>query len=302
VSIANQTEPRPPSKTAIWTATSRAIGAKHPEPEFRNPDYLAIAFVGPAERALLPDLPMEVLDLEFPDALARMPVPGFVTRMFARTRFFDAALEDALRDGVRQVVILGAGLDSRGYRFADRLGGVRFFEVDSPASQAYKQQRVREALGALPVHVRYVPVDFATDDLLAQLGARGYTEDTLTLFVWEGVTQYLPEVAVQGTLRFVRDHAAPGSTLAFEYYLSSHPLVNNSESLWARWGEPWIFGFPGESAAAYVEREGLTVENDLSAIVVAARYARRSDGTWALPAVDPSSRSAHSGYCVARVP
>jgi methyltransferase (TIGR00027 family) len=298
----NQAEPRPPSRSAIVAAIVRAVGAKHPDPAFCNPDTLAAGFVGPRERALLPAALAGALDLDFEHALARLLRPNRVTHVFARARFFDDALADALRDGVRQVVILGAGLDSRGYRFAAQAGGVRFFEVDSPSLQASKQQRVREVLGRLPDHVRYVPVDLATDDLLTQLRAHGYAEDAVTHFVWEGVAAYLPEAAVRATLRLARHHAAPGSTLAVNYLLSTHPWINNPDTPMARMGELMVSGFPGESAADLLTQEGLSVVADLPTVDLAARYAQRPDGTWALPAIDPTSPGAHIRYCLARVP
>lgn len=95
MSLANQTEPRPPSRMAIVIAVMRAIGAKHPEAPFRNSDYLAARFVGPREQALLPDDLADALDLDFEPALARLPDPHFVTINVARTRFFDDALAAA---------------------------------------------------------------------------------------------------------------------------------------------------------------------------------------------------------------
>ena len=132
-------------------------------------------------------------------------------------------------------------------------------EVDSAPTQEYKKQRVREIFGGLPGNVTYIPMDFTKDDLLTQLVKAGYSEKQKTFFLWEGVTEYLPESAVKETLHFVRDHAAPGSRIAFDYTLSSNPTVNNPNSRYARWGEPWLFGFPGRDAAPYVEQEGLEV-------------------------------------------
>lgn len=215
-------EPGLPSKTAVLIAAARAVGSKDPNPEFRNPDYLAIKFLGPRERAiLLPDLDMSALDLDFDTAMKRLGMHIGASRQLWRTKAFDAAMLDALRNGARQVVVLGAGFDSRGYRFQSQLRRVRFMEVDSAPTQEYKKQRVREIFGRLPGNVTYVPMDFTKDDLLTQLGKAGYSEKQKTIFLWEGVTEYLPESAVKETLHFVRNHAAPGSRIAFDYTLSS---------------------------------------------------------------------------------
>jgi methyltransferase (TIGR00027 family) len=255
-----------PSKTAVWAAAGRAVGAKHPDSRQRNPDYLAIRFLGPRERALLPDYPMEALDLDYEASMAQLGQQLAVAVHTFRTKAFDVALLDALKDDARQVVVLGAGFDSRGYRFQPQLSGVRFMEVDYGPTQEYKKQRVREILGAIPQNVLYVPMDFTNDSLLAQLTQAGYSEREKAFFLWEGVTYYLPESAVKDTLHFVRDHSAAGSRIAFDYTLSSDRNLNNPQGFGARWGEPWLFGFPDRGAAAYVRREGLDVMSDTLAI------------------------------------
>ena len=216
-SICEALEPGLPSKTAVWAAAARALGSKNSNPELRNPDYLAIKFLGPRERAILSaEIDMAALDLDFASAIKilglRLPV---VTQAY-RTKAFDAAMLAALQDGVRQVVVLGAGFDSRGYRFQTELRGVRFMEVDYGPTQQYKKQRVKEILGAPAGNVTYVPMDFTKDDLRTQLVKAGYSEKVATFFLWEGVTHYLPESAVRDTLHFVRDHAAPGRRIAFD--------------------------------------------------------------------------------------
>lgn len=206
-------EPGLPSKTSIHVAFQRAIGAKNPDKEFRNPDDLAIKFLGPRERALLPGFPMDALDLDFEAAMKRNPAPTMVTWMLSRTRYIDEALLEALAGGARQVVILGAGFDSRAYRFKERLEGVRFFEVDYGPTQEYKKRRLQEIFGSLPKHVKYVPMDFNRDDLPTQLRKNGYLTNERTLFVWEGVTMYLPATAIRSTLRTIRDNAAQAAQL-----------------------------------------------------------------------------------------
>jgi methyltransferase (TIGR00027 family) len=170
-----------PSRTALGAAVGRAIGAKHPDPQFRNPDYLAIRFLEPHEHSLaaaLPEgIPPGILDLDYDAAMKQYPNPPFIPAMLFRTRYFDERLDEALRGGARQVVVLGAGLDSRGYRFKDRLRGVKFFEVDYGPTQEYKKQRVREVFGRLPKRIRYVAMDFAKNDLLTELAKYGYSPE-----------------------------------------------------------------------------------------------------------------------------
>jgi len=254
-------EPGLPSKTAVYVAAARAVGSKDPDPQRRNPDYLAIKFLGPRERAVLPELHLDALDLDFDSAIKQVGV-YIVAIMTYRTKRFYAALLDALQNGARQVVVLGAGFDSRAYRFQSQLGNVRVMEVDYGPTQAYKKQRLGEILEVIPSNVSFVPMDFTKDNLLEQLRNAGYSEQQKTFFLWEGVTYYLPESAVKDTLHFVRDHSAAGSRIAFDYFGANNPSLNNPLHQYARWGEPLLFGFPNDSARESVQQEGLGVLSD----------------------------------------
>lgn len=254
-------EPGLLSKTAVYVAAARAVGSKDPDPQRRNPDDLAIKFLGPRERAVLPELQLDALDLDFDTAIKPLGAQ-IVAVMTYRTKQFDAALLDALQDGATQVVVLGAGFDSRAYRFQSQLGNVRVFEVDLAATQAYKKRRLAEILDALPPNVSFVPMDFTKDSLLEELRNAGYSQQEKTFFLWEGVTYYLPDSAVKDTLHFVREHSAAGSRIAFDYFGASNPSLNNPLHQYARWGEPLLFGFPNDSAREYVQQQGLGVLSD----------------------------------------
>ena len=210
-------EPGLPSKTAIWALRPAPLARRIPIQSNATPitsrsSSLAYASVRSCRTSTCPRL---ISPLPRRCAGSASTCPSH--RMRYRTRAFDAALLQSIRDGARQVVVLGAGFDSRGYRFQGELRGVRFMEVDYPPTQAYKTQRVKEILGVAPQNVTFVPMDFTKDDLLQQLTNAGYSERDKTFFLWEGVTHYLPEAAIKDTLHFVRDHAASGSRLAFNY-------------------------------------------------------------------------------------
>jgi methyltransferase (TIGR00027 family) len=210
---------------------------------------------------VVPELHLDALDLDFDSAIKQIG-EYIVAVMTYRTKRFDAALLDALQDGARQVVVLGAGFDSRAYRFQSQLGNVRVMEVDYGPTQAYKKQRLGEILDVIPSNVSFVPMDFTKDNLLEQLRNAGYSEQQKTFFLWEGVTYYLPESAVKDTLHFVRDHSAAGSRIAFDYFGANNPSLNNPLHQYARWGEPLLFGFPNDSARESVQQEGLEVLSD----------------------------------------
>lgn len=233
-----------PSRTAVANVFHRALGAKNPDPNFRNPDYLAARFLGAPERALLVDHVRAAIDLDYQTAMQRLPPPSptLVTTHLLRTRHIDLVLRNALSADTRQVVILGAGYDTRAYRFHDQLAGMPVFEVDRPATQQYKKLRVREALGEVYKSVRWVAATLSDDDLLTKLRSAGYSERLRTFFVWEGSTYYLPESGIRNVLKFVRTYSAPGSAIAFDYMDESNPGINNPSDFHARVGEPSCTG------------------------------------------------------------
>jgi methyltransferase (TIGR00027 family) len=146
--------------------------------------------------------------------------PGVLNFLVARCRYIDDYLVECLAGGIAQLVILGAGLDSRAYRFEQLPGRVRVFEVDHPATQREKIRKVQKTFGALPAHVAFVPIDFNAENL-RKLLEFGYDREKTALFIWEGVVHYLTADAVDQTLAFVAENSAPGSSIIFDYLYAS---------------------------------------------------------------------------------
>src|SRR6185503_4311870 len=246
------------SMTAESVCALRAAAAKHPDPKVRNPDYLAEKFVG--EKFWAP----YQLD---PDRARHNPNYFWVN---ARTHHMDALLVDALSTDVTQVVNLGAGFDSRAYRFRDRFPQVRFFELDLPAMITAKRERVVKIFGALPDRVVLVPTDFTTRPLDVVLREAGYDRAQRTFFIWEGVTMYLPEAANVSTLRFIRSGSAPGSSVVYDYVLDATLRpdggglygAKSAAAYVASVGEPLLTGWSQPQAAEIATREGLVVVSD----------------------------------------
>ena len=278
--IIHAVEPGKPAVTALETTVYRAIGAKHPDPTIRNDDSLAMRFLGIEEREILKAEGSQALlaALELDTAAAwkslgpRLP---FATAVHARTRYIDEVFKEGLASGATQVVILGAGLDSRAYRFSNLVRGAHVFEVDFPPTQEYKKKRVREILNGLPAHVVYVPMDFTKDDLATVLRQAGYDATKKTVFVWEGVTFYIPESAVNGTLRFVASNSAPGSRVVFDYFVESAlqtPAIVTLNKRLTALGEPFIFGIPDQNRDRFIARQGLRMASDVGINELRRRY------------------------------
>src|SRR5262245_45229158 len=286
-----------PSRTSIWAAAARVLGAREPDPSVRNPDWLAEKLLGPEELALLGDHPLvAALTEPYADVIKKPEVFGAARILMPRTRFIDDRLSAAIHDGVAQLVILGAGFDSRAYRFADLLHDVRVFEVDHPDTQERKMRRVTEALGELPRHVTYLPVDFKTDSLRDALARAGYRSDRKTFAIWEGVTMYLPGDAVRDVLRWFAGNAAPGSTIIFDYTYDTvirlfdsidlETLDENAKQSLMRFrrltaGEPWLFGLPDKGEQQFLRELGLELRKVMGMHSAEAieTYLTRADGS-----------------------
>ncbi|MGB5373984.1 MAG: SAM-dependent methyltransferase [Polyangiales bacterium] len=147
-------------------------------------------------------------------AAVRATTFGLIDHMVLRTQVIDAHLASALHSGIDQLVILGAGLDARGWRL-EALKDVTVFELDHPATQRYKRRRMSQKRP--PADIRYVSVDFERERFADALEAAGFRSGAPSAWIWEGVAMYLPLDAVHDTLRQLTSLAAPGSELAMTY-------------------------------------------------------------------------------------
>jgi methyltransferase (TIGR00027 family) len=182
--------------------------------------------------------------------------------------------------------VLGAGFDSRAYRFHDSHPKLRFFEVDLPATIGLKKKRVARAFGKLPGYVRYVPIDFNTQTLDKVLRRAGYDQARKTFFILEGVTMYVHDAGNRATLRFISQHSPSGSLLVYDYvlrrvidgdYAGLFGARSAAEGV-AAMGEPFVTGWTPQQAAAFAQENGLTVIDDLSPEEQTRRYLTGSDG------------------------
>jgi methyltransferase (TIGR00027 family) len=263
------------SRTAEYMALFRALES------CRRPASARL-FVDPYAARLLP------WSLSAAARLAALPVlsgavsrlvdrraPGARSSAVARTRLIDDAIQGALRGGVRQLVLLGAGFDCRAHRLP--LDGARVFEIDHPATLAAKRARLA-ALGAGGEAVTYVAADFNRATITEVLTSAGIDRDAPACFVWEGVTNYLTADAVDATLRAIAATAA-GSRLLFTYVDRAaldgsgvYADAADRRRLVASLGEPWTFGLDPAEVRTYLAARGLTLLFDQGACEYRARY------------------------------
>jgi methyltransferase (TIGR00027 family) len=200
-----------------------------------------------------------------------------------RSRFAEDELARAYARGVRQYVVLGAGLDTFAYRNPHRR--LKVFEVDHPATQAWKRGRLREQAIEVPASTVYAPVDFEKQSLAAGLKAAGFRANRPAFFSWLGVTIYLSAEAVAGTLRTIAA-GAKGSQVVFDFApppedfdAAERRSHDASAARVARAGEPWIGYYRPEPLAANLRAAGFSSAQVLAASDMNARYFNgRADG------------------------
>ncbi len=248
----------PAAQTAFGPMVQAAIEQYEPPERRLVEDDLALSFLPAGQRAFVHAMrwsPLRRLTI----SAGERGVPGSWALIACRKRFIDDKLAEALPD-IDAVVILGAGMDTRGYRLA-RTSDVPVFEVDLPTNIARKTAAVDRAIGAVPSSVHLVPVDFEQDDLIASLSQRGYRGGARTFFIVEGVTQYLTDEAVAamfGTL----GSAPSGSRLVFTYvpkaFIDGREMYG-AELLYKRFRQRqqvWKFGLEPDDVAAFVAGYG----------------------------------------------
>jgi methyltransferase (TIGR00027 family) len=268
------------SSTAGYTCFSRACAAREKDERFRGPDYLAEIF--------MPPIPNILLNVPFLRqwCMRMMFAPGIHNYVLARTRLFDQAFVDALERGFPQVVLLGAGMDTRALRFQDRNKGTTIFELDIHATQRYKCEVFERKKVTLPDTLAFAPIDFNKQRLTDVLTQAGYREGQQTLFLWEGVTMYLGAEAVDGTLAFIRSSAAEGSIVVFDYVRAS--VLRHENTLYgekggydmvAKAGERWMFGIEDGAIEGFLAERGFKLLSHYAPSGLEAAYLTTEDGT-----------------------
>jgi methyltransferase (TIGR00027 family) len=285
-------KPSEGSRTAEAAAAARARHHRYASPRVFEDPY-ALQLTSPAWRRIISNPALDWL--VFRMLLRKLRPVG--AQVVARSRYAEDRLADALARGIGQYVIVGAGLDSFALRRRDLEDRIRVFELDHPATQAAKRDRLARLRLEPPRNLELVPVDFEQDDLGRALALTSYRGELPAFYSWLGTTPYLPEAATLTTLRSISTCAASGSEIVFDYLvpadsLSDHDrrIVQAVQRFAARRGEPIVGTFSPERLHEAVGRLGFDVLEDVSGRAQHERYfSGRSDGFSPMP----SSHFAH---------
>ena len=265
------------SLSALGPAVVRAIESSGPKEDRLFEDNVSISLLPPFWRVTTKFMCLSGIRNVMLGMRERMH-PGIVGNIICRTRYIDDALSHAIREGFEQVVILGAGFDSRAYRIQG-IEQLSVFEVDLPIPQDQKKNGLERLFGPLPSHVTFVPIDFNQQVLVEVMLPAGFHTNARTVIIWEGVTQYITAEAVDATLQFVSHNTASGSKIVFTYI--NQGIIDGSTrseldqkvvSAAKRIGMPWIFGINPAELEQYLSVRGLKLIEDVGDVEYQVRY------------------------------
>lgn len=265
------------SLTAEYMAFFRAIESARPPSKRLFNDPLAISFLRPSLRLLTYLCKSPFVGDFIPFLIDTKWVPGARAVGVARTRLIDKRLTEALNQGARQVVILGAGYDTRAYRI-DGIEQAEVFEIDHPSTSKAKREHLEKQLGKLPERVQFISADLNHQSLDDVLAATNFDANLRTFFIWEGVTNYLTAEAVDAGFRNMHKLVTAGSII-FTYV--DKAVIEASDKfegttklkqVLAQAGERWTFGFNPSELNEYLAKRGFHLVEDVGSVELRARY------------------------------
>jgi methyltransferase (TIGR00027 family) len=218
--------------------------------------------------------------------MRRIAPPGIYEYVLARTKLLDEVFINALRNRFAQIVLLGAGFDTRALRFKKENLGSKIFELDIYNTQQPKVEILNRKRIALPKELVFMPIDFNKECIADVLGKAGYAKNEKSLFIWEGVTMYLTSDAVDRTLDFIRSSAMEESIVAFDYVYAS---VLRGENMFfgereiyetvSSAGEGWTFGIEDGTIDDFLTQRGFKLMAHYIPSDLEKTYLIADDGT-----------------------
>ena len=202
------------SRTAEFTCFARTLSYLEKREPYKSGDYISLIIVNSLIKLLIKIPPVR-------NMFIRMQPAGMYEYVIARTKFIDMEFQKAMREGVEQVLIFGAGFDSRSIRFRQISGNARIFELDVPVTQNAKIKRYKEKGINIPENLTFIPIDFDRESIPEKLLESGFKKGMKSLFILEGLTMYLQPSSVEETFKIIQEFAGGGSKVVFDHIYAS---------------------------------------------------------------------------------
>jgi methyltransferase (TIGR00027 family) len=267
------------SRTAEMTCLSRAVSSQETNSRLRSDDHLAVTLLPALFRALV-HIPLFRWFHRHVFAPA-----GIYEYVVARTKYIDGVFKRAMLERFDQVLLLGAGFDTRALRFQAEAQHARIFELDAYPTQQAKIRQYRKRGLSFPSNLTFIEVDFDKDSLPEKLDISGFQRGRRSLFVLEGLLMYLESESVSATLQTVQEYAGVGSWVVFDYVRALVLRHENSQygearlrETVARVGEQWRYGIDPSKVASLLATFGFTVIDHKDAKELEDMYFRNEAG------------------------
>lgn len=266
------------SNTAEFTCLARALSFTENNEFYKSNDYISVIINNTLVKYLIkiPYIKNKIKS-SFP--------AGMYEYVISRTKYIDRQLKTALNDGFEQILIFGAGFDSRGIRFHDISDNSRIFELDAPVTQNVKIGRYKEKGVNVPENLIFVPIDFDRQSLSERLMESGFKKGLKSFFLLEGLTMYLQPESVDSTFKIIREFSGTGSKVVFDYIYASvvrgENLYEGEKELFqsvTKKSESFCFGIEKGNANGFLYKYDLEAIDILDSNALEDMFFRDKDG------------------------
>lgn len=264
------------SRTAEMTCMCRAMSFHERNQLLKSDDYIAMKIIPPIKGFLLRIFKSVFRKIFFPH--------GLYAYVIARTKYIDSIFQNIDPD-ITQIVILGAGFDSRAIRFQEKLQHATIFEIDVPNTQTAKIAQYKKCGITIPPNLKFVAIDFTRETLDQKLKQENYQPDRQCLFLLEGLTMYLDARSIDVTFSTISEFAGKGSLFVFDFIyagvLRGETKYHGGQEAYKRVmnaGEPWTFGIEEGQIDPFLAKYGLTLRNESNAERLEERFYSKNDG------------------------
>jgi methyltransferase (TIGR00027 family) len=265
------------SRTASYTCMCRAASYFEKNLYFKSDDYIAVE--------LLPKFIKFLIRFNILNLKGRISPKGIYQYVIARTKYIDSVFQQAIKNGIDQVLILGAGFDSRGIRFSGSNNNIKVYEIDTYYTQKAKIKQYKKRKIQKPENNIFISIDFEKEDIKTKLTENKFDGNKKTLFILEGLTMYLSQKSVEDTFELIHDYSDPDSLLVFDYIYASVLRKENKyygeNEIYQRVKkdyEKWTFGIEEEGIKTFLENYNFSVVEHLDSNAIEKKYFEDESG------------------------
>ncbi|MBN2261091.1 MAG: SAM-dependent methyltransferase [Clostridiales bacterium] len=265
------------SRTASYTCMCRASSFLEKNKYLKSNDYIAVK--------LLPRLVKVLLKLKILNLKGKISPKGIYPYVIARTKYIDEIFKNAIKDGIEQVIIFGAGFDSRAIRLLNETQNVKVYEIDTVYTLQAKLRQFKKRETHLPEYNIHIPVNFDKEDIKTKLSEIKLMKSKKSLFILEGLTMYLSQESIEKTFKLIYDYSGPSSFIVFDYLYAS--VLRKEEKYYGereifkrveKDNEKWTFGIEEGEIENFLGRFNFNLVEHLDSNKIENKYFTDENG------------------------